>query len=161
MAMDMFLKLDDIKGESSDTDFKGLIDVLSWTWGATQSGSSHVGGGTGSGKVKVSDLVITKYIDRSSPVLLGMTCAGTPIKNAVMTIRKAGGKEKVKYLVMTMTQAIVTSIQVGGEGGGDRITETISFNFATVKYEYTPQKADGSAEPVVTTGWNIAGNSAL
>ncbi len=90
-----------------------------------------------------------------------MICNGTPIKNALLTVRKAGGKEKVKYLVMTMTQSIITSLSVGGDGGGDRLIETLSFNFATVKYEYTPQKSDGSAEPVVTTGWNIAGNSVL
>jgi type VI secretion system secreted protein Hcp len=161
MAMDMFLKLDDIKGESVDKDFKGLIDINSWNWAATQSGSSHVGGGTGSGKVQIQDLQISKNICRASPVLLGMICAGTPIKNAQLTVRKAGGKEKVKYLVITMTQAIITSFKVGGDGGGDRLVENISFNFATVKYEYTPQKADGSAEAVVTTGWNIAGNAVL
>lgn len=161
MAMDMFFKLDDIKGESGDNDFKGQIDVLSWSWGATQSGSSHIGGGSGSGKVAVNDLTFTKYVDRASPVLLGMCCAGTYIKNGVLTIRKAGGKDKVKYVVVTLTNSIVSSVSHGGDGGGDRLTETVTLNFGQVKYEYTPQKTDGTADAVVTTGWNIVGNVAL
>src|SRR4030081_2471086 len=69
MAIDMFMKLDDIKGESVDGSHKGEVDVLSWTWGASQAGSAQVGGGTGSGKVQVQDLSFSKYTDRASPVL--------------------------------------------------------------------------------------------
>ena len=42
------------------------IDVLAWSWGMSQSGSMHMGGG-GAGKVNVQDLSFTKYIDKSTP----------------------------------------------------------------------------------------------
>lgn len=155
--LDMFMKLDDIKGESVDAAHKGEIDVLSWSWGASQAGSSQVGGGTGSGKVQIQDLSFTKYTDRSSPVLLGMCASGKPIKTAVLTIRKAGNTP-LEYVKITMNQGIVTSIAHGGDGGGDKHTETVTLNFSAVQYDYTPQKADGSGDAVVTMGWDIAGN---
>src|ERR1700690_1359231 len=157
--LDMFMKLDDIKGESADAAHKGEIDVLSWSWGASQAGSSQVGGGTGSGKVQIQDLSFTKYTDRSSPVLLGMCASGKPIKTGVLTIRKSGNTP-LEYVKVTMAKGIVTSITHGGDGGGDKHTETVTLNFAAVQYDYTPQKADGSGDAVVTMGWDIAGNKA-
>jgi type VI secretion system secreted protein Hcp len=160
MAIDMFMKLDDIKGESQDATHKGEIDVLSWNWGATQAGSAQVGGGTGSGKVQIQDLTFTKYTDRASPVLLGMCASGKPVKTALLTIRKAGSTP-LEYVKITMSGAIITTHTHGCDAGGDRHTETVSLNFSSVKYEYTPQKADGSGDAVVTTGWDCAANKPL
>jgi type VI secretion system secreted protein Hcp len=160
MAMDMFIKLDDIKGESGDHAHKAEIDVLSWSWGETQSGSAHHGAGQGAGKVNVQDLTFTKHTDRSTPNLLAICASGKHIKQAVLTVRKAGDKP-LEYLKITMTQCIITSVSLGGDGGGDRLTENISLNFAQVKYEYTPQKADGTGDAVVTMGWDIAANKAI
>ena len=50
MAVDMFIKIDGIKGESADDKHKEEVDVLSWSWGMSQSGSAHMGGGAGAGK---------------------------------------------------------------------------------------------------------------
>jgi type VI secretion system secreted protein Hcp len=44
MAVDFFLKLDGIPGESKDKAHKGEIDVLAWSWGMSQSGTMHMGG---------------------------------------------------------------------------------------------------------------------
>jgi type VI secretion system secreted protein Hcp len=157
MAADMFLKLDDIKGESSDDKHKGEIDVLAWSWGVAQTGASHGGGGSGAGKAHVNDITVTKHVDRSSPLLFQLCCSGTPIAKGLLTCRKAGGKP-LEYIKITMEQAIVTSVSLGGDKGGDFVTETVTLNFATMNYEYVPQKADGSGDASVVKGWNIAGN---
>ena len=39
MAVDYFLKIDGIDGESNDSKHKGSIDVESWSWGETQTGA--------------------------------------------------------------------------------------------------------------------------
>ena len=80
MAVDMFLKIDDVQGESVDQNkpsHAGEIQVISWSWGMTQSGSTHMGTGSGSGKVNVNDITVTKYIDRASPNLIQSCCNGT------------------------------------------------------------------------------------
>jgi type VI secretion system secreted protein Hcp len=159
MAVDMFLKIDDVKGESADHKHKEEIDVLSWSWGITQSATGHVGGGSGSGKANVSDIHITKYIDSSSHKLLKSTATGKHYKEALLTIRKAGEKP-LEYIKITMKEVLISSISCGGSGGEDRLTENITLNFADVDYVYTPQKPDGSGGSALPFGYNIAKNEA-
>lgn len=157
MAVDMFLKLDDVKGESVDSKHKDEIDVLAWSWGMSQSGTTHMGGGGGAGKVSVQDLSFTKYVDRGSPTLQLACCNGKHYKQAHLTVRKAGEKP-LEYLKITMKEVIISSISTGGSGGEDRLTENITLNFAEFKTEYTPQKPDGSGDAAIEAAWNIAEN---
>jgi type VI secretion system secreted protein Hcp len=159
MAVDMFIKVGDIKGESTDDKHKGEIDVLSWSWGATQSGTSGIGGGAGAGKVQLQDLTITHYLDKSTTALFKHCCDGTHIDQVVLTVRKAGGTA-LEYLKVTCKDVIVTGITTGGSGGQDRLTENVTFNFAKIKIEYTPQTAKGAGEASVTQGWDQAANKA-
>jgi type VI secretion system secreted protein Hcp len=156
MPTHMFIKLDDIKGESIDDKHKGEIDILSWSWGVAQTGSAHVGGGTGTGKGQVHDLTFTKQVDRSSPLLFQLCCSGTPMKKGLLTCCKAGGKA-LEYVKISMETVMVSSVTLGG-GAADVISETVTLNFASMNYEYVPQKGDGSGEASVSKGWDIAGN---
>lgn len=158
MAMDMFMKLGDIKGEAKDKVHKEEIDVLSWSWGMSNSGSAHVGGGMGAGKSNVQDVSFTKYIDKSSPDLMLACCNGKHIGEAKLTVRKAG-ETPLEYLIITMTDLLITSVSTGGSGGEDRLTESVSLNFAKVKVEYTEQTPKGTeaAKPKMT--WNIEQNA--
>ena len=160
MAVDMFLKIEGIKGEAQDHKHKDEVDVLSWSWGMTQSGTMHMGGGGGSGKVNVQDLSVTKYVDSASHALMLNCCNGKHIPEATLCVRKAGGKGPVEYIKITMKEIIVTSVASAGSGGEDRLTESITLNFSHYKYEYTPQKQDGSPDAPKTTTWNIAKNTA-
>jgi len=161
MAVDMFIKIDDVKGESQDKTHKDEIDVLAWSWGMSQSGTMHMGGGGGGGKVSVQDLSFTKYIDKSSANLMDYCSRGAQYKEAKMTVRKAGGAP-LEYLIITMTDVIITSVSTGGSGGEDRLTENVTLNFAAVKVDYQPQKPDGSKDGgPVKYGFDIAANTKL
>lgn len=154
---DIFLSVDGVKGESADDSHKEEIDVLSWSWGMSQSGTTHIGGGGGAGKVSVTDLSVTKYVDKSSTVLMKGCCNGKHYEEAVLTLRKAG-ETPLEYLKITMTEVLISSISIGGSGGEDRVTENITLNFAKYKAEYLPQKKDGSGDAAVEVGWDIAKN---
>ncbi len=157
MAVDMFLKLADVPGESKDAEHEGEIDILAWSWGMTQSGSFHHGGGGGSGKVNVQDVSITKYIDKSTPNLMKACANGKHFADATLYVRKAGEKP-LEYLRIEMKQVLVSSVSTGGSGGEDRLTENVTLNFAEVKTIYTPQAKEGSGEGKVEMGWNIEKN---
>ncbi len=157
MAADMFLKLTDIDGESEDAIHANSINVLAWSWGASQSGTTHEGAGAGSGKASFNDISVTKYVDSSSHKLLKALSKGTHIPEAILTIRKAGS-DPLEYVVLTMTKCIISSVSTGGSGGEDRLTENISINFAEFEFVYTPQKADGTGDSALPFKFNIAQN---
>lgn len=162
MAVDMFIKIDAVKGEAQDKAHKDEIDVLAWSWGMSQSGSMHTGGGGGSGKVAVQDMSFTKWIDKSSANLMEYCSNGKQYKEAKLVVRKAGGDNPLEYLIITMTDVIVTSVSTGGSGGEDRLTENVTLNFAGVKVDYQAQKPDGSKDGgPVKYGWDIAANAKL
>lgn len=160
MAMNMNIKLTDIKGESVNTGHADEIDVLAWSWGASNSGTMHVSTGGGAGKANVQDLSFTKYIDKASADLMKATISGKHIAEGVLTIKKAGGDSPVDYLVITLGDILVSSVSTGGSGGEDRLTENVTLNFAKVKMEYKIQDAKGAAKTGGQMAWNIAVNKA-
>ena len=161
MAVDMFLKMTDVKGESKDDKHKDEMDVLAWSWGLSQPGSGHHGGGGGTGKVAVSDLSFTKFTDKATPDLMLACCNGKHFGEAKLTVRKAG-ENPLEYLIITMNDVIITSLSTGGSNGGsDKLTEQVSLNFAKVKVEYAEQTAKGGAGDKPKMGWDIEANKKI
>lgn len=159
MAVDIFLKLEGIKGEAQDSKYKDEIDVLAWSWGASQSGTTHTGGGSGSGKVAVQDISVTKYIDKSSPTLFQHCCSGKHISKGKLIVRKAGDNP-LEYLTVELEDIIVSHLSMGGSGSEDRLTENITLNFAQFHLKYGVQNKDGSKGAETEHKWHIAKNSA-
>ena len=152
---DMFLKLTNIKGESSDAKHKDEIEVLSWSFGASQNGSAHGGSGSGTGKVSFQDVTFTHYIDQSSTDLLKALVTGRHIDEGILTVRKAGGTA-LEYLQFQMEQVLVSQISNGGGAGQDRITENVTLNFRGFHQIYKAQDPKGNARPASHFGWDIA-----
>jgi type VI secretion system secreted protein Hcp len=157
MAVDMFLKIEGIKGESHDNSHKDEIDVLAWSWGASQSGNTHTGGGGGAGKVNVQDISVTKYVDKSSPLLLKACCNGQHIAEMNLVVRKAGEKP-LEYMKVKFNDCLVSAVSTGGSGGQDRLTENISINFGKFQVTYTAQDAKGGAAGEVPFAFDIKAN---
>lgn len=158
MAVDYFLKLEGIKGEAQDKTHKDEIDVLSWSWGASQSGTTHMGSGSGSGKAHFQDLSFTMYVDKSTPALLQHLSTGKHIAKGNFYCRKAAGDAPLEYVKLEMKDIIVTSYSTGGSGSDDRITANITLNFGEFKIEYTEQKPDGSKGAAPEFAFDIAAN---
>lgn len=166
MAVDIILLVDGgstIKGETQIDGYKGKgIDVLSWNWGLTQSGTTHMGRGGGGGKVNVSDITFTKYLDASTPKLITACTKGSHIPKVELIVRKAGGDKPVDYLKIEMNTVLVSSYNTGGANDGlDRVQETLSLNFRSFKLTYTQQDEQGSKVGAEDVGWDIAENKAL
>lgn len=156
---DIFLKFQDIQGEAQDADHTNEIDVISWSWGMTQSGSAHVGGGAGTGKVSVRDVTVVKYVDKSTPNLVKHCCAGTHWGEATITVRKAGGKT-LPYFVLKMKDGMVSSHTTGEMDHDGRMIETIGLNFASFEIEYQEQDKTGKAKGgKIPAKWHIAKNA--
>jgi type VI secretion system secreted protein Hcp len=156
MASDIFLKLGDIKGESLDDKHKDEIEVLSFSWGVTNSGAMSSGVGGGAGKATFHDLSIVHHLDKASPVLLQTCAMGTHLKEAVITHRKAG-KGRQEYLIVKLNDVIITGVTHGGSDG-QTISENVTLAFAKVDLEYKPQKPDGSLDAGIQFKYDIKSN---
>jgi type VI secretion system secreted protein Hcp len=161
MAVDIFLELsNNIKGESQDATHVDKIDVLAWSWGMSNSGTTHMGAGGGGGKVNVQDISISKYVDLASNDLIKKCTDGTHIDTGVLTVRKSGGEAPVEYFIINFENIIVSSYQTGGSKDGlDRIQENLTLNFRKFQITYTLQEANGVAGAQALVGWDVAQNA--
>jgi type VI secretion system secreted protein Hcp len=156
MAADIFAKIGDIKGESLDAKHKDEIEVLSFSWGVTNTGSTSPGGGVSAGKATFQDLSIVHNIDKASPLLLQACATGTHLKEATITHRKAG-KSQQEFLIVKMNDIIITSVTHSGTGNQPG-SENVSLAFAKVDFEYKPQKADGSLDAGIHFKYDLKAN---
>jgi|SRR5579863_8910143 len=153
--VDYFLKIDGIDGESADHKHKSEIQLESWSFGATQSGTMAYGGGGGAGKVQMQDFNFTMRANKASPKLFLACATGEHIKKAVLVCRKAG-KDQQEFLKYTFSDCLVSSWQTSGSGGSDIIpVESISLNFAKIEQEYKEQKSDGTLGGSIQAGYDL------
>jgi type VI secretion system secreted protein Hcp len=156
--VDVFLKLDGVKGESADHKHPDEIMIESWSLGAQNAASFGHGGGGGSGKVKMEDIHITKKTDASSPNLFVGCCSGKHYAKAEIVNRKAGEKQ-VEFLKLTLTDVFISSFQTSENSDSGTIpTDSVSLAFSKIEIAYKTQKADGSAGPPINAGWNVKTN---
>ena len=139
-AVDYFLKIDGIKGESADKDHKDEIQIESWSWGATQTSTQ---GSARAGKACAQEIHFTKMVDKSSPLLAQGVMSGGVIPNAILIGRKSGGDRPVEYLQYEMKNVLISSYSIAGSSSSLPM-DSFSLNFANVTFEYKTQKADGS-----------------
>ena len=155
MAVDMFLKLEGIPGESRDSKHKDEIEIESFSWGLSQSGSLATGGGGGAGKASFQDLHFTTPVSRASPKLFFACASGQHVPEATLTVRKAG-QVPVEFLVYKLSDVVISSYQEAGAAAGDGLPmDSFSFNFAKIEVSYKEQNADGSLGTETRAGWDL------
>jgi type VI secretion system secreted protein Hcp len=154
MSSDSHIKFDGVDGEATHKDHKGEIAVLSWAWNVAQPSGASSGGGSGKGKAIAGDFNFTHLFDKASPVLAKSCVKGTHFKSVKLTSRKAGDGQK-DFLVVTMKEAMVTSLAPAGSSGGD-VMENVSFSFKDIEIVYKPQDDKGGLGGDVKFGWDTA-----
>lgn len=157
MATDFFLKIDGVPGESKDKAHKDEIDVLSWSWGESQTGGMAYGGGGGAGKVSMQDFHFTMRCNKATPVLFLACANGKHIPKAVLTVRKAGEKQH-EFLKWSFFDLLISSYQTGGSEGMDVPTESVSFNYSKVEVMYKEQNEKGELVGGTTKWWSTKEN---
>ena len=158
MATDFLLEIDGIKGESKDSKHKDTIEVDSFSWGVSNAGTHAAGSGGGAGKASFQDIHFTSSVGKASPTIALSCASGKHIKKAVLFVRKQGEDQQDDYVV-TLEDLLVSSYQSGDAAGGSSVpTDQFSLNYAKIKFEYKPQKQDGSLDAPVTMTWDIKQN---
>jgi type VI secretion system secreted protein Hcp len=143
MAVDVFLKIEGIEGESADEKHGNEIDVLSYSWGVSQTGTASYGGGMGAGKANFGDFNFMMRMNKATPKLMTACSTGEHIKGATLSCRKAGGKQE-DYMVYKFYDLLISSYQTSASS--EEPTESISFNYSKMEMEYKIQDAKGQVK---------------
>ncbi|MGZ5199691.1 MAG: Hcp family type VI secretion system effector [Telluria sp.] len=160
MAIDVYLQIDGIKGESQDDKHKDWIECKSVSWSVTQpkSATASTGGGHTAERVEMSDIVITKLADLATPILLQTCAAGKTIPKAKLEFMRADGNgERVKYFEVQLENVLIGDVSPA-VSEGDFMQENVGLKFSKVKYMYTQQKVGGGAGGNTSGGWDLASN---
>ena len=154
----MFLKITDVKGESKDSVHKDSISIDSFSWGATQTGTSSHGTGAGGGKVNMNDFHFVMRNNSASPTVFLYCANGRHLKDATLTCRKAGGKQE-NFLIVKMSDVLISSYQTGGSQGGDVPMDQISLNYSKIEIDYLSQDEKGITKSAGKKWWDQKTNT--
>jgi len=162
MAVEIFLTIVGITGESQKSGAEGWIEIFSFSNGASNPTSVAFGTGSGSGKVDISSISLQKQLDSSSPFLFANCCGGVHAATGSMVVRESIGTTTTQtYFQYDLTEVFVDSISWGGAAGGGKPSESVSLSSKGITITYTPQNADGSLGDKIPKGWNTGTNSAI
>lgn len=163
MAVDIFLKLDGIDGESTKSKAEGQIEILSFSNGASNASSGMHGSGHGTGKAEVSALTLHKIVDKASPKLFLNCCMGTHIKKGSLQVRETTGAATTEvYFQYDMEDLVVDAVTWGGTMGADKKpSESVSLSFQKITVSYWPQGKDGKLGAKIPAGWDLSANTKI
>lgn len=157
MAFDAYLQLGTVPGESADKQFGGTagwIDVISFTYGVSQSGSASSQGGLSAGKSNFQDFTFTQKVHFGSPEMF-LTCANGKVHKAAHFVCRKAGETPQVYLQIKMEQVMITSVTTQGAGGPDEIpTETVSMTAEKLAVWYGQQDENNKIKADKATGWD-------
>jgi type VI secretion system secreted protein Hcp len=160
MAIDVYLHIDGIKGESADDRHKDWIECKSVSWAVEQprSATSSTGGGHTAERCEHHDVVITKLADLASPILLQTCSAGRTIPRAKFEFMRADAQgERVKYFEIELDNVLIGAVSPS-VSEGDILTEEVGFKFSKVRWKYTQQRISGGMGGNTSGGWDLATN---
>jgi type VI secretion system secreted protein Hcp len=160
MAVDIFLKLDGIVGESLDNKHKNEIVLESFSWGLTNTGAHNIASGQAGGKASFQDVHFTSKVSIASTNLMLHCANGKHIPSGQITFRKADpSKENLgfEFLFYKFDNILITSVQEAGETA-DRPLDSVSFAFGKINVEYKLQTPTGAVGAAVNFAWDLAAN---
>jgi type VI secretion system secreted protein Hcp len=160
MAIDVYLQIDGIKGESNDDKHKDWIECKSVSWDMHQprSATASTGGGHTAERVEHGDIVIHKVADLASPILMQTCSTGRTIPKAKIEFMRADGQgTRIKYFEIELEYVLIGGVSPTVHEGGI-LTEHISLKYAKVRWKYTQQKISGGAAGNTAGGWDLSAN---
>lgn len=160
MAIDVYLQIDGIKGESTDSTHQGWIECESVSWAIKQpkSATSSTGGGHTAERCELTDISFHKAADLASPILSQTCAAGRTIPKAKFEFWRADGQgDRIKYYEIELENVLISHI-APSVGAGSIMSESVGLKFSKVKWKYTQQKVSGGAGGNTSGGWDLATN---
>ena len=153
MAVNAYLIIDGRPGPS--TSKEKAIDILSFSFGASQTaviGVGSSGGEARSGRANLADISIMKVVDKTSPLLFDDCVTGNYLASVDIVYDKPMGDDQQDYYKIHLENALITSIQ--HSGSSENPVESVSFAYSKIKVSYNPEK-DGALQGFIDKGFDV------
>lgn len=159
MACDLYLQIDGVKGESTDSMHAGWIECHAISWGVSQpkSATASTGGGHTAERCEMTEILLTKEADMSSPILLQLCAAGKTIPKAKFEFMRADAGSAIKYYEIELENVLIAHV-APSVGAGAIMSESVGLKFSKVRWKYSQQKIGGGTAGNTTGGWDLASN---
>jgi type VI secretion system secreted protein Hcp len=158
-AVDFFLELDGIEGESGDSTHPNSIDVVSFSWSVAQGGIKFAGSGASAAKSDFTPIGIFKHIDKASPRLMLACATGEHIKSATLFLRDSSRETNQEYFKITLSDVLVSSYKTGqATDGNGEILEEVSLSYQKVQVSYKLQNPAGGPDIEIKSGFDVKKN---
>lgn len=160
MAIDVYLQIDGIKGESTDDKHRDWIECKSVAWNVSQpkSATASTGGGHTAERCEHSPIQVAKLADLATPILLQTCSSGKTIPRAKFEFMRADGQgERIKYFEIELENVLIGDVSPA-VAEGDILTEGIALKFSKIKWKYTQQKVAGGSGGNTSGGWDLSSN---
>ena len=163
MALQMYMKMDGVLGDSKSYKHKGWADVLSWNWGMTSN--RKLANDIDGDKTSLNELSIIKSIGVDSANIRLLYAQGKIIPSVELSITPSVGKREVqtKYVYIKMEDVLIKSIVTGGSTEDAFFKEHITLLFDRIRFEYSLDAVSLDDSPSDTDNdfdfeWNVPGN---
>ncbi|MBQ5949063.1 type VI secretion system tube protein Hcp [Massilia sp. ST3] len=160
MAIDVYLQIEGIKGESRDDKHQGWIECMSVEWGVTQprSATASTGGGHTAERAEMDEITLVKHADLASPTLMQTCAMGKTLPKARLEFMRADGQgARIKYFEVELENVLIGHVQSAIQPG-DLLAESVGLKFSRVKWKYVQQRVGGGAGGNTAGGWDLAAN---
>jgi type VI secretion system secreted protein Hcp len=154
MAVNAYLYVDGVTGPS--TSKTGFIDILSFSWGVSQTavyGAGASGKEAKAGRADFTNLSIMKVLDKTTPLLCDHCASGNILAKVYILYDKPVGDAQADYFRVYCKDALITSVQLSGSN--ENPTESVSFAFQGVEIGYKAENDDGTLAGAVVKGYDL------
>jgi type VI secretion system secreted protein Hcp len=150
-----YLTLAEIEGGVTERDHANSIEVLDFNWGVLnavpRAGAQMVAGN----RPEFQDLVITKPLDKATPILALAAAEGRMIQEAELVFYAQASDDEPTGTIR-LTRVRIRSVE-SGTGSAAGLTETVGLAFSRVEWTYNHTDERGGTTRIVT-GWDVAEN---
>lgn len=161
-AVEIFLHIDGIDGNSLDQDHVGDISVVSFKAGVMQRGLGLAGGAASAATSDFKPLTVYKFIDQASPKLFLACATGQHAATATLTVRKTGA-QPFDFFIIKLRDVIISSVNADADttDANGTLVETVSLSYTRIEWTFVPQRDDGSAGTPIIGGFDVRSNKKL
>lgn len=170
MSQAIYIKIGDIKGESTDDDHNdGWIEVQNLSMGISKPWSSGnysaTGGASDSGKADFDSISFDKYVDKSTHGIQKLALSTESQAETIIHVCQDGpkaGDPKHVIIAVTLENTVIADYNFSAsEGDAGRPRENISLGFSNYKVAYTGLKNDNTPDDTFELEFSLEKNKVM